>query len=191
VGGLVVDTVNKNLAIGVHLVVPNLAYTNTWLSRQIALADILAAGLASSQGSPIYSITLPSLTSAQGGSVITNSGGNIILYRPPTGTPANDSFSYTVADGVNSATATVTITFASATGPQLTPTLNGSNNPIVSFHGIPGYSYHIQRATTLSPSDWTPVQAVSLPSNGDGSYSWTDTGVTVPPATVYYRLSYP
>ena len=193
VGNLLVDAVNKNVAIGVQLVVPNLIFTNApGIVRIIPLAEILSNGLASSQTTPSYSITAVSGTSAAGGVVIKNGAGNQIKYTyPSSGTPTSDSFSYTISDGTVSATATVTIMFASVAGPSLAFSTDGFNHPVVAFHGIPGYSYHIQRATTLSPADWTNVQTVSLPSNGDGSSSWTDTSVDTTTSTAFYRLSYP
>ena len=179
------------LTVNAGVSVPNLNYTNApGQARFITLVDIQAAGLSSSQGSPSYAITGVNSPISAAGTVIFNSSN--IKYTSPSGSPASDSFSYTVSDGTSSRTATVSITFASVSGPQITPTVDGANHPVIGFHGLPGYSYHIQRATTLANGgDWTPVQAVSLPSDGDGSYSWTDTDKTVPPDNVYYRLSYP
>jgi len=196
--GLVVDTVNKNVAVGVKLVVPNLAFTNALgVSRQITVSDIQAAGLASSAGSPVYTITLPSATSAQGGGVITNGTGKIILYTP-TGSPSSDSFSYTVNDGNGAtATATVNITFGSVAGSQIDPgsisTVGGYNQ--FTFHGIPSTDYHVQVATTLSPTpDWTNADS-GVTTGANGSFLWTDPvlQVTRMAATgqVYYRISYP
>ena len=173
------------------LTVPNLTFTNApGIARIITLAEIQAAGLTTAVPSPTYSITVGQ--TSNGGTVITNSAGTMIKYtNSPSFAPTSDSFQYTVFDGHASVSGTVTIYFASVTGPPLTPTLDGDNHPVISFHGIPGYSYHIQRATTLGPpADWTDVQPVTIV-NSDGSYSWTDTSKTVPPNNVYYRLSYP
>ncbi len=174
--------------------VPNLTYTNApGISRQIALAEIAAVGLVSSQVSPSYTITLPSAVSAQGGSVITNAAGNIILYTP-SGSPSTDSFSYTVSDGSASATATVTINFASVAGPQIDPALignDGADHARFTFHGIPNTTYHVQRATVLSPPNWTNADA-GVSTGADGSYLWTDTAtITSLGGSVYYRISYP
>jgi hypothetical protein len=172
---------------------PSLAYTNApGISRQIALADITAAGLASSQVSPNYSITLPSGTSAQGGSVITNGAGTIILYTP-SGSPSSDSFSYTVSDGVASATATVNIAFqlqASGSNPQLSVsggTVNGT------MYGIPGVVYDIQRNTNLNAGiGWVTLGSPPLtntPPNitadAAGRIQFSDTNP--PPDSGYYR----
>ena len=185
-------SVVQGLTVNAGVSAPNLNYTNApEQARFITLVDIQAAGLSSSQGSPSYAITGVNSPISAAGTVIFNSG-NIKYTYPTSDSPVSDSFSYTVSDGTSSRTATVSITFTNVAGPQITPTLDGANHPVIGFHGLPGYSYHIQRATTLANGgDWTPVQAVSLPSDGDGSYSWTDTDKTVPPDNVYYRLSYP
>ncbi|MEI6193071.1 MAG: autotransporter-associated beta strand repeat-containing protein, partial [Verrucomicrobiota bacterium] len=169
--------------------VPNLTYTNApGVDRIITLAEIQSAGLVSSQGSPTYSITSVSATSA-GGAVIKNGGGTMIKYtNSPSFAPASDSFSYTVTDGTASGSGTVTLNFASVAGPAITPGTDGSGHAVISFHGIPGYSYHVQRATLLSPADWTNAAPVTLSPTGDGSYSWTN---TISPADGFYRLSYP
>ena len=67
--------------------------------------------------------------------------------------------------------------------PRSDLTLPGAEN------GLPGYSYHIQRATTLSPANWTNVQAVTCDSTGYAT--WTDSSVDTTQSSVYYRLSYP
>jgi hypothetical protein len=159
----------------------------------ITTNDLITAGLVSSQVSPAYSITLPSATSAQGGSVITNAGGTMILYTP-SGTPSSDTFSYTVSDGTASATATVTITFASVAGVQIDSARignDGADHARFTFHGIPSTTYHVQRATVLSPPNWTNADA-GVTTGADGSYLWTDTQtITSLGGSVYYRISYP
>jgi len=83
----------------------------------------------------------------------------------------------------------VNLVFASAAGPQLAATGDGNNHPVISFHAIPGYSYHIQRATTLSPANWTSVQVVTCDSNG--AATWIDTSVDTMQSSAFYRLVYP
>ena len=188
-GGLVVDTANKNVAVGVQLIVPNLTFNNApGVARIVTMSDLIAAGLASAQSSPQYTVTVG--TPANGGAAFTNSAGTMMKYTNSASfSGASDSFSYTVSDGVSSATATVSINMASVAGMQLTPGTDGNHHPVISYHGLPGYSYHIQRATTLSPADWTNVQAVTCDSNGYAT--WTDSSVDTTQSTVYYRLSYP
>jgi hypothetical protein len=199
-----VNTVNPSGSDGTPLVisstpltvngitVPNLAYTNApGIARIISLADIQTAGLTSSLASPSYSITGVNSPISAAGTVIYNASN--IKYTNSTAitSPGSDSFSYTVSDGASSASGTVTINFGSnvAVGPQLTPRSDGSSHAVVSFHGLPGYSYHIQRATTLGPpADWTNAAPITLSPTGDGFYIWTN---TISPADGFYRLSYP
>lgn len=173
------------------LKVPNLTFTNApGIARVITTKDIMAAGLTSSAASPVYTITGVT-TPSNGGATIKNDAGTALKYtNSPSFASASDSFSYTVSDGSTSASGTVTIYFASVSGPNLTPGTDGNNHPVISFHGIPGYSYHIQRATSLvDGGDWANFQAITVPSDGDGSDSWTDTSVSS--GIYFYRLSYP
>ncbi|MEI7535484.1 MAG: InlB B-repeat-containing protein, partial [Verrucomicrobiae bacterium] len=171
---------------------PNLTYTNAYgVGLRIVITDITNQ-LTSSQPSPLYKFLGIAPTSSQSGNVYTNSAGDTILYTPPNNTITSDTFTYYVNDGATtSAAATVTVNFGSVAGPSLgnNPTLDGNGHPVITLHGIPGYSYHIQRSPDLSV--WTNAQVVTLPANGDGSYIWTNTSVTVPPDNAYYRISYP
>ena len=173
--------------------VPALAYTNgQGISRQITLSEIQSAGLFSPQPSPTYTITLPSASSTGGGSVITNGAGTLILYTPPSGSPASDSFSYTVSDGTASATATVSITFqlqASGSNPQISVSGGAINGTL---YGIPTVQYDIQRKTNLSDTVWQTLSSPPLsnapPYTADassGKISFTDTNP--PPSSGYYR----
>lgn len=170
--------------------VPDLAFTiapSTLLI--ITVPDLQSNGLASSQVSPNYSfISLG--TNSTLGTVITNGSGTILKYAYPTsGTPSSDSFTYTITDGAASAIGAVTLIFTTVAGPSLAAGSDGMGHAVVSFHGLPGYSYHVQRATTLTPTpDWTNAAPVSVPSNGDGSYIWTN---IVSDPEGFYRLSYP
>ncbi len=189
-GSVIVDGGNKNVSLAINLIAPNLSYTNVpGVPRIITLSDIAGAGLQSLQSSPSYSFMGVSATSTAGGSVIYNAG-NIEYAYPASGNPASDSFTYTVSDGAVSATATVTITFASAFGSQLSTTgTDGSGHPVIKFHGIPGYTYHMQRASSLSPANWmTLPNTVTCAGNGVGT--WTDTNTPIP-NPVFYRLTYP
>jgi len=179
----------NTLSLKYGIYVPNVAFTNTpGIARIISVSDLLAAGLNSSQGSPNYTITVG--TPVNGGAAFTNSTGTMMRYTNSASfVGSSDSFTYTVSDGVSSATGTVNLTFASAAGPQLAATADGNNHPVISFHAIPNYSYHIQRATTLSPADWTSVQAVTCDSNGYAT--WTDTSIDITQSSVFYRLVYP
>lgn len=186
--GAAADNTGTTLTVD-NLVVPNLNYTNTpGIARIITLSEIQAAGLASSLAAPQYKITVG--LASNGGAVFTNSAGTLMKYtNSPSFAPTSDSFTYTVFDGAVSAGGTVTITFTNVAGPSLTAGTDGNGHAVVSFQALPGYSYHMQRATTLGPPpDWTNAEAITLPSPGNGSYSWTN---LVSPPEGFYRLSYP
>jgi len=154
------------------------------------VAELITYGLASSLQTPSYTITSVDATGTAGGTVMLNGDNTAMRYNyPASGAPASDSFNFTVSDGSTSANGTVTITFEALAGPSLTPGMDGSSHAVISFRGIPGYSYHVQRATTLAPTpDWTNAAPITIPSNGDGFCSWTN---TVSSSDGYYRLSYP
>ena len=65
----------------------------------------------------------------------------------------------------------------------MTPTRQGD---VVQFAGIPGFTYHVQRAPTTS-GPWTTLSAVTAGTRGLGQYEDTsplqDGG--------YYRIVYP
>jgi hypothetical protein len=187
-GGVVVDSTGKNVSVSVALGVPNLAFTIApHISQRITLSDIQAAGLSSSNGSPSYSITGASSTSAQGGAVIYNAS-NVQYTYPSSGSPASDSFSYTVTDGTVSATGTVSLTFVKQAGQSGTISVSGGT-ATVTLYGIPGVQYDAQRSSDLMnwmtlgvpPLNATPPFAAA----SDGKVSFTDTNA--PGTSAYYR----
>ncbi|MEI7534798.1 MAG: hypothetical protein WCK57_10560, partial [Verrucomicrobiae bacterium] len=166
---------------------PALSYANaSGTSRQITLAEIQTAGLASSQVSPTYTISLPSATSTLGGNLFTD--GSRILYNPSS-TPGSDSFSYTVSDGVASGTATVSISFTNAvsvSNPEISVVAGVVNG---TMYGIPGVQYDVQRSTTANGT-YTTLTANLTPANpitagADGKVSFQDTAP--PPSSGFYR----
>ncbi|MDB6070170.1 MAG: Endoglucanase [Verrucomicrobiales bacterium] len=72
--------------------------------------------------------------------------------------------------------------------PPLTITLNGSGQPVISFTGVQGTSYGIQRSTTLTPSgSWSVVGTVV--GGAGGAVTFTD---SEPPAgRAFYRAEIP
>jgi autotransporter-associated beta strand protein len=105
------------------------------------------------------------------------------LYVPTNN--VNDQFTVTVSDGVGgSASANVTVNIVTTTG-QMTGnvTLSGGNANLT-FYGIPGTTYTVQRSTDLSM--WTDITTVTADSNGLVSY--VDVGAPTPNA--YYQLKF-
>ena len=72
------------------------------------------------------------------------------------------------------------------------PSVDGSGHPTFNGHGIPGYTYGVERSTDLTT--WVnagPDQASSTVTAGaNGSWSFTDATQTSP-SPVFYRLYYP
>lgn len=167
---------------------PNVTYTNApGIDRRITLADLQAAGLASSESSPSYAITGVSTPSAQGGTVAYDAS-NILYSYPTSGSPTTDSFTYTATDGVNSGTGTVSLTFEKQSGQVGTITVSGGVATLT-LYGIPGVQYDAQRSTDLVT--WTTLgvpplsNAPPFTAASDGKVSFTDTNA--PAGQAYYR----
>jgi len=84
--------------------------------------------------------------------------------------------------------------FTSVTGGQVQRIAVSGNSVTVGFMGVPGYSYQVQRATTLEGSgNWDDVGSpITAPSSDPvpGVFNHTDTFTGTPPPTAYYRLKY-
>lgn len=131
--------------------------------------------------------------SANGGKAVLQ--GPAILYTPPGNFSGADTFAVTIADSRGaSVTGTVTVDVGPpATGggsgsmtfnpPRLAPQADGSLG--VSFHGIPGRIYQVQRSTDLTV--WSAVATVTA--SASGTIAWTDPAPPRPNA--YYRLALP
>jgi hypothetical protein len=157
----------------------------------ISRAKLLAK--ASDANGDTLTITAVGPASSHGGRVTLQT--SAISYTPPNGFSGIDDFPVTIADSRGgSVTGTVTVTVGPApdTGgpgsmtlnpPQLTAQPDGSL--AVSFRGIPGRTYQIQRSTDLAT--WTVVATVSA--SGTGAITWTDPAPPQPNA--YYRLALP
>ena len=155
------------------------------ISQRITLADIQTAGLASSQGSPSYSVT--GVGTPVSGTAIFNAN-NILYTYPASGSPTSDSFTYTVTDGTVSLTATVSLTFVNQSGtPSGSITVSGAAAG-VTLYGIPGLWYDVQRSPDLSTWTLNPVSispTPPIPAAGDGKISFTDSAAPSPSG--YYR----
>jgi surface-anchored protein len=154
----------------------------------ISLGKLLAA--ANDPEGDAMTITAAGPSSALGGTVALQAGS--ILYTPPTGFSGSDSFTVTVADIHNSSVqGTVSINVGSPPGSGG----QGANSPVltllpggdmaISFQGIPGRGYQIQRSTDLS--NWTPLATVQAAANGAVTYTDEDP----PQPGAFYRLRKP
>ena len=151
----------------------------------------LRAKAKDADGDPI-SITAAGPTSANGpaGNVVLNTGAGTITYTPASGFVGSDSFTYTVSDnygGTATATVYVTVTANSGLSPNVVGTPTYSNGIFrVTFAGIPGFAYTVQRAPTPAGS-WSFYQSVTAGTNG----LFLVTDPNPPSPSGYYRTVYP
>ena len=80
---------------------------------------------------------------------------------------------------------------------NLTPPANAQTytvaggHPVLSGHGIPGYVFGVESSSDVS-GPWTQVSGTgTVTVQADGSWMFTDTNVTEPGTTIFYRLYYP
>lgn len=160
---------------------------NRGSTLKIPIATLLAGSTSDSDGD---ARGLVSVSGATHGTLTTN--GTFILYTPNNHN--NDSFTYTVGDvraayragdTRRTASGTISITVVTAGGISKSPVVS-EGVATVSFAGIPGYTYDIQRTTDLTPPvTWTTLQTTNAPANGLFEYSET----ALP--TAFYRLVVP
>jgi hypothetical protein len=124
-------------------------------------------------------------TSTNGVIPIISSG--YVLYRNTS--LVNDQFTYIVSDGNGgSATATISLSAQSFATGQSGAVSVGSGSATVSFAGIPGQSYTIQRSTNLL--SWAGILTTNAPSAGVFSFTDTFSDLGGVPGSAYYRLQY-
>jgi hypothetical protein len=154
------------------------------LAWKIAILDLkTAAGWSDPDGD---GVTLSSVTSPSANGTNVTSDGTFIYYNGPV--TAEDHFTYTVTDGTLTANGTVYLEAVAGTAPSISNSaVNGSGHPTFSGSGIPGYTYGVERATSLS-GPW--VNAGTVTAGANGSWSFTDASQTNP-GTIFYRLYYP
>ena len=135
------------------------------------------------------SISAVSGTSAQGASI--SQTGGFIVYTTATPINVDDSFTYTASDGFGgTAVGTVSVTISSTNTGQssnLLPPDGGPGDITINFAGIPGRTYSIQWASSVS-GPWTTLGTATANSNtGLGSYHDTVNHG----GTAFYRTVYP
>jgi hypothetical protein len=151
----------------------------------------ISALLANDSDADGDTITLSSfnLTSAQGGTVVTNNGW--LFYTHPNGYTNVDSFSYFITDGSLLSTGTVTISIAVNT--NLAANIESSQNLgngsyLTSFSGIPGRIYTVQYATNQFTPSWQMLGTATAGTTG--LFQYTDSPGTNSP-TRFYRSTFP
>jgi hypothetical protein len=122
-----------------------------------------------------------------GGSLVRSASD--ITYTPPTGFIGLDSSLYTVSDGRGgSASAFINIQIRSADDPSgnLLPLTHIDDGFRITFAGIPGRTYTLQRADSLT-GPWSNITSVIVGSAGIAIFDDTNS----PPSTAFYRTVYP
>ncbi|HSU53428.1 MAG TPA: LamG-like jellyroll fold domain-containing protein, partial [Candidatus Dormibacteraeota bacterium] len=157
--------------------------TNTPL---VIAIDKLLASATDPDGDPL-SLSVVSGTSTNGGSVVR--GADSVTYTPQPSYIGSDRFTYTVADGRGgsaSAFVLIQVRDSSSASANMFPPSQVTGGFVVSFAGIPGRAYTLQRADNPS-GPWATIASVTVGSDGIGTY--TDTNA--PPTSAYYRTTYP
>ena len=115
--------------------------------------------------------------------------GGAVSYTPVAGFIGADRFTYAVGDGrggTASAFVLVQVLSEGTISGNMLPLTTTANGYLVSFAGIPGRTYTLQRAPTVT-GPWTTLTTVTAGPSGIGSYEDT----SPPPASAYYRTVYP
>jgi hypothetical protein len=125
-------------------------------------------------------------TGSQSATITSNA--TFLFYAPASGNNNNDSFDYTATDRRRGKrTKTITVYLTNAVGSVII-TNSGGGQMTVSFAGIPGFEYVIQRSSNLV--DWVFVETNTAPT------SWPDIGRVIYTETptnspAYYRAWQP
>lgn len=132
--------------------------------------------------SPSAVIALSSTGVSSNGVTLSTSSG-FLLYQNPN--DVNDQFTYTVSDGFGgtaSASVNVVISNSSVFGPT-TPVISVPGGTVnITYTGIPGYSYSVNRSTNLL-SGWTTIWTTNMPVGG--AFQFTDPNA---PQPAFYQL---
>jgi hypothetical protein len=160
-------------------------------SVQIAIADLLTNYTSDADGDARMLVSVGWSTNAANVFI----SGNYIWYQPSTGSPnadLPDQFDYVVTDGFVGGLATNCIRITvigpdpASQPPVLTKISVLSNQVLLKFTGIAGYTYHIERTPSVATggSSWTEVGAATTDSAGNAQF--TDVGPV--PASAFYRV---
>ena len=168
--------------------VPPVAGTATFLRPRNVPLKILISDLLTN-ASDINGDTLRlqgvSAASTNGATLYTNA--NYVLYSLPPGGNVCDSFTYTVSDGTATGSGTVLIAIApDPTGAICNQVASGIVNgqPTMTFVGVPGYTYVVQRTQDLSGTPaWTDLWTTNAPP--DGLFQFIDSNA--PNGNSFYR----
>ena len=132
-------------------------------------------------------LTFAGVSSSTNGATL-NTNAAYILYNIPPGGNVSDSFTYTVSDGHLTATGTVLINLVpdpiGTLSNVVAEGVDADNHPVITFAGIPGYSYSVQRTQDLTG---TPVWAGLMTTNAPAGGLFKFTDQSPPGGSAFYR----
>jgi len=129
--------------------------------------------------------------------VMLSTNQSYITYTNSVTPNVNDSFEYAVSDGQGGVSlGTVLVVVNTNYVPPINmPLILSTTNATVSFFGVPGAQYEIDRCTNLTPGvglGWVPISTNIAPYSGiiQINDAFQDLGIQNPPtpASAYYRL---
>ena len=131
-------------------------------------------------------LTVTAFSTSTNGVTLTTNGGFALYYNTNL---VNDQFTYTVDDGFGgSTTGTLNLTSQAFISGQNGSVMVSGATATVSFAGIPGFNYSVQRTTNLM--DWAIIQTTNAPAGGLFDYTDDFNDLGVVPGSAYYRLIY-
>lgn len=153
------------------------------IALKVKISDLLGA-VVDPDGDPVSLVSVN--TSTNGMVVSTNLG--YIIFR--NSNHVNDQFSYVVTDGQGGYTTgqvEVVAVLAPFTGQIGSMTVTGGANTLT-YHGIPFYTYVIQRSVNLVA--WVNISTNTAAPNGLINATDNFTDLSGPPASAFYRLTW-
>jgi hypothetical protein len=106
--------------------------------------------------------------------------GNFVIYTAPAVDSGNGSFTYTLSDGITTATGTVTvneIAIPAPNNPANSATISASGADFrMTFIGVPGFGYRVQYTTQFTPPQtWNEFSpAATYTASASGIFTHTD-----------------
>jgi autotransporter-associated beta strand protein len=179
-------SVVDNGAGHINLVVPNaapVANTNTYTRNGLVTWKISVSDLLTNATDPDGdTVSLTSVGLSTNGVSLVISGAYVLYSNTNL---VDDQFTYTVSDPYGATASGVVALTAGSTagvGGQVNSFNANGGSASMTFAGIPGYSYNVQRSTDMSV--WTTIWTTNAPT--DGVFDFTDNSAPQPDA--FYRL---
>jgi hypothetical protein len=161
----------------------------TGVDQPLVIAEsAILANTADANGDTV-TVSTAATTSTEGGSV-SRSGGNL-TYTPATGFTGSDTFTVTFSDGIGTINGVITVNVIGSDPLFTDPTLNAVLSDQIggvkrlSFTGIPGRAYGIQRSSNLG--GWIQINTVTAPPGG--AVTFDDPSPL--PDKGFYRIIFP